>query len=92
MQIGDDHLLTSVKSIGCGFEHSCIIHGSGRLVCWGSNEYNQVKYKQARGMYRPFFMVIISGSMNNCAVVGSGVVRCWGYDTHLKEVQTQKVE
>jgi len=40
----------------------------------------------------PFFMIIISGSMNNCAVVGSGVVRCWGYDTHLKEVQTEKVE
>jgi len=39
--------VTNVRSIACGFAHTCALHESGRVTCWGTNESGELGRRTA---------------------------------------------
>ncbi|HLE10025.1 MAG: hypothetical protein A2504_00755 [Bdellovibrionales bacterium RIFOXYD12_FULL_39_22] len=70
--------------LALGANHSCALTVSGKIYCWGSNEYGQLG-DSVLDVYSEIPVQLassgasklVAGSNHTCAVVG-GVAQCWG--------------
>ncbi|MCB9600089.1 MAG: chromosome condensation regulator RCC1 [Sandaracinus sp.] len=76
-----------VVGVSTGGFHSCALRESGRVFCWGANDYSQLGLSSPGGRLFATTAVamigdavqIASGERHSCARSASGAVRCWGW-------------
>ncbi len=105
--IGDVKAITSVppirfpigfkvKQIAAGSSHTCALSETGKVICWGRNEFGQLGYGDItnRGdtpettpdkigfVGLPQVQTIISGNnaLHTCVILVSRAVKCWGFN------------
>ena len=78
---GVDHR-PPATDIAAGGGHSCAIQaGTGDVVCWGSNTYDQATPPDAVNGISGTATDIAAGDFHSCAIqAGTGNVVCWGWD------------
>jgi alpha-tubulin suppressor-like RCC1 family protein len=82
-------LSSGVTAVSLGEEYSCALLQTGKMKCWGSDNYGQL----GDGVIRPFddigtptdvvsltsgVKTIATGGRNTCAISSPGTVQCWG--------------
>jgi alpha-tubulin suppressor-like RCC1 family protein len=81
--------LVDAQTVTAGFDHSCALRATGRVVCWGSNQAFQIGDGTLAGI-RPqptevvgltSVVAIGAGLDHTCAVRFNGTVFCWGTNT-----------
>ena len=86
--------LSNVQRISAGNEHTCALKNSGKIFCWGSNEYGELGHiTSADNSYTPLvvggesgenespfrqFSDLMSGKGHSCATTTDGKLLCWG--------------
>ncbi|MBK7827006.1 hypothetical protein [Nannocystis sp.] len=77
--------LAGVKQLSIGENHSCALHDTGAVSCWGSNEYGQLGRGSRRDSTAPVAVAglqgvveISTGGYHSCARLTDGALRCWG--------------
>lgn len=74
------------SSVGIGYSHGCGVTTSGKLLCWGNNDYGQLgdgttdsrlTAAKVDGVSTGFIKVI-SGAYYSCAIKVGGELKCWG--------------
>jgi len=58
------------KAVTVGNNHSCALHESGKIECWGSSYYTAAPEGK--------FTQIDAGRQHTCALNTAGKVQCWG--------------
>ena len=58
-----------------GAKHACARKASGKVRCWGNNDYDQVSVSN------DVFLQIDLGSWHSCGVLESAELACWGYNS-----------
>jgi hypothetical protein len=79
--------------IAAGYEHTCTLMDTGKVRCWGRNNYGQLGYGNAVNIgdnEQPWkagdvqvggtVKDIVAGTNHTCALMDTGKVRCWGYN------------
>ncbi len=79
------------QPIAAGYAHSCALEPSGRVYCWGMNQYGQLGNNTTRDSLTPVQVLgeggsgtlgnitaIASGNSHSCALNTLGHVYCWG--------------
>ncbi|HEX6228055.1 MAG TPA: putative Ig domain-containing protein [Solirubrobacterales bacterium] len=66
----------AVSSADAGDAHSCAVHSSGELACWGDDSAGQLD-----GVPTGEFLSVSAGGSHSCAVRSSGEPACWGDDS-----------
>lgn len=85
-----------IQALSLGARHSCALHASGRVLCWGANGHGQVGDGTQQDRESPTLVLglddaiaIGAGGYNSCAVRRErGVVVCWGVRTVPPRGQT----
>ena len=87
--------ISDAAAINMGLYHTCAVHQTGEVSCWGSNSYGELGNGQSTGNPRdtsadspvPVKVVGISdataiavGLYHTCAVRQTGEVSCWGFN------------
>lgn len=78
------NLPTDWKSASAGGKHSCGIRGSGRLYCWGSNEYGQTMASSEDALltspqrHPGSWRAQDAGQRLTCAIESDQQLSCWG--------------
>lgn len=75
-----------VTQIAAGEGHTCALHDSGRVSCWGSDAYEQLGDGDGAGGGGRVALVaglddavhVASGQTHSCAIRRTGEVVCWG--------------
>ena len=74
--------------IAVGSQHSCAVHESGRVSCWGDNSNGQLGDGTISNRLSPVFVIGITdavevavGSSHLCVRRAGGRVSCWGSNT-----------
>ena len=63
----------SFSAVSAGNEHTCGLHESGEIECWGSNGNRQANAPAGS------FSAVSAGYKHTCAIrAGSGAIECWG--------------
>jgi alpha-tubulin suppressor-like RCC1 family protein len=80
--------LTDVAAISAGYEHSCAVHDTGGVSCWGGNTYGALgNGTDGSGTESNVPVEVLEltdvttatgGSGHTCAALSSGSVWCWG--------------
>jgi alpha-tubulin suppressor-like RCC1 family protein len=77
--------LTSVVSVGAGFDTTCVVLADGTGRCWGHGEYGQLGNGNTQDSASPGVVTgltgassVAMGAFHACAVIGGGAVKCWG--------------
>lgn len=86
----DDHI-ENVVMIVSGNYHNCALLNTGRVRCWGSNQYGQLGNNTVTNSSKAVTVAantdgdplehvvsIAAGSYHTCALLATGEVRCWG--------------
>ncbi len=91
----------SVPTLAVGEGHACRIRRDGTVVCWGSNDYGQVRGRPGPTV-GPVEVLQVEHAVEirarwdcSCARTANGKVRCWGacgMGPHDKRVDTFAVE
>ena len=74
----------SSTMVSCGGYHSCLLTGSGGVLCWGAGSPSQSSGTHALGQATvPSWAetgqaVVVAGNKATCAISITGVVACWG--------------
>ena len=61
--------------IPAGGNHTCALRLNGSVVCWGSDEWGQLRAPAAER-----FKAIAAGEVHTCGIRSNGTTVCWGYD------------
>ncbi len=72
--------------ISAGWNHTCVIIGENRVVCWGSNTEGQLGDGSRTSRLKPVSVKNLSGRAlavaagwgHTCVLMETGVVKCWG--------------
>ncbi len=80
--------ISTVRSLGLGWYHTCAVNGNGTASCWGDGSYGQVgdgsttaandlpvAVENLTGL-----VAIGGGGWQSCALSAAGAVQCWGDD------------
>ncbi len=74
-----------LREIGVGGGHSCVLHGDGRVACWGANFSGQIGIGEvspsAPPQLNPYLADVVhvsAGGRHTCALLRDGTVSCWG--------------
>lgn len=77
--------LNDAARIATGGNHTCVLHTSGALDCWGANDVGQVGAgKPDPKIVSPVTVIatgvvdVTAGEAHTCALLSSGQVKCWG--------------
>lgn len=106
-QVGDNEAPASVTEvqvggpaiqISAGGYNTCALLATGRLVCWGYNEYGQLGYPDYYYWHYvgdnetpaqvgtidvgDTVLQVAQGLVHTCALLSNGTVKCWGYGGH----------
>ncbi len=86
--------LTSVRAVTAGYEHSCALLQSHRVMCWGDNGFGQLGDGTYASSARPRFVLaprgggplrgvvaIAAGFEHTCALLADHQVWCWGLNS-----------
>ena len=72
-------------AISAGREHSCALHRTGTISCWGSNTYRQLGDGTRQDSSVPVQVTgttdataITAGRLHSCALHQNGTMSCWG--------------
>ncbi len=81
--------------IAAGYEHTCALMDTGKVRCWGHNNFGQLGYGHTNNIgdnELPFsegdvdvggtVKNIVAGGYHTCALLDTGKVRCWGYNAY----------
>ncbi len=78
---------TSARSLSTGLFNTCVALESGRVYCWGDNQYGQLGNNDIADSTVPVQVSNISnaslvriGSAHACALLTDQTVQCWGYN------------
>lgn len=76
---------TGAVGVAAGARHSCVVLGTGRIKCWGANNYGQLGIGEATDYMTPVevsssvdFTAVAAGGDTTCALSAAGNVYCWG--------------
>ena len=80
--------ITDATAVTTGRVHSCAVHRTGVISCWGDTSYGQLGNGQSEYIYdssMPLEVVgitdataIATGERHSCALHESGTISCWG--------------
>jgi alpha-tubulin suppressor-like RCC1 family protein len=86
--------VTDVVEVGCGQNHGCARHGSGKVSCWGNNFDGQAdppNMGYGKDVYAPKVVegitdaVVLGVSANVSCVIGKDKsIKCWGANIREK--------
>lgn len=75
-----------VVQVAAGTNHTCALMGTGRVKCWGSNEYGQLGNGSRTDRLVPTEVrslasvtAVAAGGHRSCALLEDGRVVCWGW-------------
>ena len=89
--------ISDATAIAAGGDHSCALHPTGEVSCWGSNAYGELGNGQSTGDPQdnsadsavPVKVIgisdataIVTGGNHTCALLRTGEVSCWGRNTY----------
>ena len=78
--------IDDATAITAGSSHSCALHQTGNISCWGDNYYGQIGIPDR--IYRPVPRVVegiddaiavSAGNLHSCALHPTGNISCWGH-------------
>lgn len=77
--------LNNVTAVTAGEQHSCALHGSGTVSCWGNGDYGQLGNNSRLSSGAPVAVsnvttavAVSAGSFKTCALLQDSSVSCWG--------------
>ena len=83
--------IDDAKAITTGIDHSCALHQTGTISCWGDNEYGQLGNGTEGDSSVPVQVAgitdataITTGSSRSCALHEDGTISCWGYNSSVQ--------
>ena len=71
---------TSYTQVSAGQEHTCALRSDGSVVCWGSDEYGELRVPADER-----FTAIAAGENYTCGLRPDGTTACWGSDLDFPE-------
>ena len=79
--------IADATAVATGENHTCALHQSGTVSCWGRNAYDSISYAHSSGSVVPVQIEgiedavwIAAGNGHTCAVHLDGTISCWGYN------------
>jgi alpha-tubulin suppressor-like RCC1 family protein len=89
---GDVSVGGNVQQLALGYYHTCALLDTGRVRCWGRNDYGQLGLNRTDSIgddelasaggevaLAESAIQITAGIYHTCALLASHNVRCWGY-------------
>jgi alpha-tubulin suppressor-like RCC1 family protein len=90
---GDVNVGGNVLQIAAGNEHTCALLDTGKIRCWGGNDFGQLGYGNTNTIgddetpatagdldVGGNIIQITASFRNTCALLDTGNVRCWGWN------------
>ena len=76
-------------AIAAGYYHSCALHQTGIISCWGSNYSGQLGNGSKEDFFEPVKVAditdataITAGREHSCALHQDGTISCWGHNEY----------
>lgn len=75
--------VSNVTQLSLGEGHGCAVTGTGKLYCWGRNDFGQVGNGKNVNLPAPVSVLsgvsqVSCGGQHTCALKSNGDVYCWG--------------
>ena len=80
--------IADAVAIGAGWEHTCVVHATGEISCWGDNSRGELGNGEESG-FQPLpvkvsgiddAVDVTAGHWHTCALRENGSISCWGSD------------